>query len=345
MSRERLCIALDVMGGDRAPDAVIKAALLALDKYPDTRFLLYGDERRIAPLLERHAGLKGCSEVHHTPDVISNDEKPSVALRKGRRSSMALGIMAVRDNKADALVSAGNTGALMAMSKILLKTLPGIDRPAITGVLPTKKDNCIMLDIGANVDCDANNLFQFAVMGDAFARVMLGLPSPRIRLLNIGTEEAKGNESVREAAEMLRTVGNGLNFCGHIEGNAIAEGAADVIVTDGFSGNIALKTLEGTASMCVSFLRDAYKSSFLAWLGYLCSRAALRKFATKLDPRLHNGAMLLGLNGIVVKSHGGMDETGIANAIGTALRLASNDINAKIVEEMERSESALYPEA
>ncbi len=337
LSEEKVTIALDAMGGDGAPDVILAGAERCAKKYPDVGFLIFGDENRLSPVLGKYSRLAEQGKITHTAEVISNDDKPSFAIRHRRNSSMALAISAVRKKEAVGVVSAGNTGALMAMSKIMLQTLPGIDRPAIGTVLPTRRNNCVMLDLGANVVCDENNLFEFAVMGDAFARTLFGLEAPAIGLLNIGTEEMKGNDVVKSAASLLRDSALDLNFYGHIEGDHIGEGIVDVIVTDGFSGNIALKTAEGTARMLAGYMKQIIKSSPLMMLSALFAWPIFHKVKHKFDPRVHNGAMLLGLNGIVIKSHGSADAIGFANAIEVAIRLARHDINKKIVDEMVQS--------
>ena len=333
MSKE-LTIALDVMGGDQAPDMVLKGAEIALVRFPQVRFLLYGDEQRINPLLEKLPRVKAASAVMHAEDAITGDAKPAAALRGGRRSSMRLAIDSVADGKADCIVSAGNTGALMVMAKMVLKMLPGIDRPAIAQFLPTMRGETVLLDLGANIECDADNLVQFALMGDAFARAVLGLVKPTVGLLNVGSEEMKGNDAVREAAVRLKAGIPGITYHGFVEGNDIAAGTVDVIVTDGFSGNIALKAMEGVVKLFSSFTRSAFQSSLLAQIGYLFARPALNKMRDRLDPRRYNGAMLLGLNGIVVKSHGGSDAVGFANAIGVAVDLQVNGFLEQIREEL-----------
>jgi glycerol-3-phosphate acyltransferase PlsX len=280
------------------------------------------------PKLTRH------STIHHTDELVTSEAKPSVALRTGRRSSMRLAIDAVAEGKAECVVSAGNTGALMAMAKFSLKMLPGIDRPAIASFFPTLRGESVMLDLGANVECDADNLVQFALMGDAFSRSVLGLVQPTVGLLNVGSEELKGNDAVRAAAARLREPSSPVKFYGFVEGNDIAAGTVDVIVTDGFTGNIAVKTAEGTARLFGEFLRSAFKYSLLARIGYLFAGSALRKMRERMDPRRYNGAMLLGLNGIAVKSHGGADALGFANAIGVAVDMALNDCNSKIRDEI-----------
>jgi len=322
------------MGGDKAPDMVLKGADIALVRYPELRFLLVGAEGRITPLLDKLPKLKSASAVVHAEDVVTGDAKPSAALRGGRRSSMRLAIDAVAEGRADCAVSAGNTGALMAMAKVVLKTMPGIERPAMAQFVPTQRGETVLLDLGANVECDAENLVQFALMGDAFARAVLGLVKPTIGLLNVGSEELKGNDAVREAHAKLRAGIPGLIYHGFVEGDDIASGTVDVIVTDGFSGNIALKTAEGFGKLFFEFLRSAFKSSLLAQIGYLFARPALMKLRDRLDPRRHNGAMLLGLNGIVVKSHGGSDALGFASAIGVAHDLRSNGFLERIKEEL-----------
>lgn len=339
-SAKKVTIALDVMGGDNAPHCVLQGANDVLAKCSNLSFLLYGNEKKILPILTELPNLKAVSTVFHTDNAISSDEKPSIALRRGRDSSMRLAINAVKDGKADAIVSAGNTGALMAMSKLVLRPIPGIDRPAIASIFPTRKGRCVLLDLGANVDCNSENLVQFALMGDAFAKVLLNIPSPRIGLLNVGSEDNKGSEIVKSAAEELREGDYAINFYGYVEGNDIAEGTVDVVVTDGFTGNVALKTAEGTARICVDTIKKSFRSSPLAMLGGLLARSAIKRAFQYLDPRMHNGAMFLGLNGISVKSHGGTDSIGFANALYITYELAANDINKQIKEELSLSDLA-----
>lgn len=329
-----LTIALDAMGGDQAPQMVVEGANIARKRFPQVRYLLFGDEQKIAPLVERSPGLKDCCEIRHTPDAVAGSEKPSVALRTGRRSSMRLAIDAVSTGDAAGVVSAGNTGALMAMGMIVLRTVPGIDRPAIASYFPTLRGESVMLDLGANVVCDADNLVQFAVMGEVFARTVFGVAQPSVGLLNVGSEEQKGHEEVKAAATQLRSTDLPIRFHGFVEGNDITAGTVDVVVTDGFTGNIALKTAEGTAKLYSEFLRGAFRSSFLARIGYLFARNALNKVRMRTDPRRYNGAVFLGLNGVVVKSHGGTDALGFANAIGVAVDMAINDFNSRIRDEI-----------
>lgn len=338
-------LALDAMGGDYAPESVIRGAEMALSRHPGLKFLLVGDEARIAPLLAGMPTLKAACQLIHTDSVVAMEEKPSVALRQGRKSSMRLAIDAVKEERAFGVVSAGNTGALMAMGKITLKTLPGIPRPAIIALMPTLAGECVMLDLGANVECDARDLFHFAVMGDAFARAVMGLSSPRVCILNIGSEDMKGHEYLQSAAAMLRECGGELDFRGFIEGNEIADGKADVIVADGFTGNVALKVAEGTAKLGRTYMKNAFMSSLMGRMGALLARGSLNAVREGLDSRRRNGAMFVGLNGIVVKSHGRADPYAFCNAISVAVELAAHDINAKITREVTRLAACLAPEA
>lgn len=333
---QRIKIALDAMGGDQAPRIVLRGAERALQRFPGVQFLLFGAEDKVEPLLAKLPKLKAAATLRHTDEMVTNETKPSVALRTGRRSSMRLALDAVAAGEADGMVSAGNTGALMAMAKFVLKTLPGIDRPAIASIFPTLRGESVMLDLGANVECDAENLVQFAVMGDAFARCVLGLPHPTVGLLNVGSEEMKGHEALREAAARLRAPNSPVAFHGFIEGNDIAGGVVDVIVTDGFTGNVALKTAEGTSKLFGEYLRQAFRHSLLARLGYLLASPALKKMRARIDPRRYNGAMFLGLNGIAVKSHGGADALGFANAIGVAVDMHVNGFLHQIRDELAR---------
>tara|TARA_X000000368_G_scaffold417582_1_gene414385 strand:- start:9756 stop:10892 length:1137 start_codon:yes stop_codon:yes gene_type:complete len=323
-------IAIDAMGGDNAPDAIVAGAELALKRYPDIRYILVGDEARLKPLLDKHRQLQACATIHHAPDAISTDMKPSQALRSGRQSSMRMAIDLVDAGEADCIVSAGNTGALMAMAKFVLKTLPGISRPAIASFFPTQRSESVMLDLGANLECSVPNLVQFAVMGAVFANTVLGRQNPTIGLLNVGAEEQKGNDTIREAAATLRTMTLPGEFQGFIEGNDIPSGSVDVVVTDGFTGNIALKTAEGTAQLYSSFLRNTFAASLMARLGYLLARPAFLKLKKRTDPRRYNGGVFLGLRGICVKSHGGTDAVGFSNAVGVAYDLLKENCNPKI---------------
>ncbi len=330
-----LVLAVDAMGGDGAPEMVLEGVRIALERSPDLLFLIYGD-RDLLVTFKAWEALKDRCQLCHSDQVVANDDKPSVALRKARRSSMRLAVDAVRDGLAQGVISAGNTGALMAIAKFVLKTLPGIDRPAIATFHPTMRGESLMLDLGANIDCDANNLVQFAVMGEVFARTVLGLEKPTIGLLNVGSEEVKGHEAVREAARFLRKVSLPIHFHGFIEGNDIGAGTVDVVVTDGFTGNIALKTAEGITALYGRFLREAFASSWSGKLGYMLAQSALGRLRERIDPRKYNGAMLLGLNGIVVKSHGGTDALGFASAVDVAADLAKNGFNDHIKAEFDQ---------
>jgi glycerol-3-phosphate acyltransferase PlsX len=335
-----LTIALDAMGGDNAPQSVLNGANLARKRFPQVRFLMFGDEARLAPMLDRLPRLKKVTNLRHTDQMVTDDAKPSVALRGGRGSSMRLAIDAVQEGEAAGVVSAGNTGALMAMSKFVLKTLAGIDRPAMASFFPTMRGESVMLDLGANIECTDDNLVQFAVLGEVFARTVLGLMRPTVGLLNVGSEEVKGNDAVRAAAARLKEMSLPIDFHGFIEGNDIGAGTVDVIVADGFTGNIALKTAEGTAKLYSEFLRQAFRSSTVSKLGYLLARPALRKLRKRVDPRRYNGAVFLGLNGIVIKSHGGSDSLSFATAVGVAVDMAVNGFLDTIRGELERLQSA-----
>lgn len=325
------------MGGDHGPETVIGGAEVASVRHPDVRFLIFGDEAKIRPLLDKYPRVAQASEIVHTDVSISMDDKPSQALRRGRKtSSMWMAIDAVKEGRAQAAVSAGNTGALMAMAKVILKTIPNVERPALAALWPTARGESVALDLGATVGADAYQLVQFAAMGEAFARVIFNIEQPTVGLLNIGEEEVKGTEEVKAAAQMLREAQLPIKFHGFIEGDDISKGTVDVVVTDGYTGNIALKTAEGTARLMVTFLRGAMQSSLMSKIGYLFARGAFKALATKIDPRASNGAVFLGLNGLVVKSHGGTDAIGFAAAIDVAADVASADLVAKIVADLDR---------
>lgn len=333
--KNKLTIALDCMGADGAPTVEIEGAALARIRYPKARFLLFGRAERIRPLLEGHPELVACSEIIDTDQVISMEDKPSQAVRRGRDSSMGRAIAAVGDGQADVAVSAGNTGALMGLAKIMLRTMPGIARPALASLIPTYRGESVMLDLGANIDCDADNLVEFAIMGAAFARSVLGLEEPCVGLLNVGVEDLKGNETVKEAAERLRATRLPMRFVGFAEGDQIPFGKLDVFVCDGFTGNIALKTLEGTARFISRLIGDAFRSSLMARLGYLMCRRGIQQLKLHLDPNRHNGAVMLGLNGLVVKSHGSADGEGFATAIGVAVDMARHELVQQIASDIE----------
>jgi glycerol-3-phosphate acyltransferase PlsX len=294
-----------------------------------------GDEARVGGALAlRKRAAKVCS-LRHAPEVISGDLKPTAALRM-RGSSMRIAIDAVAAGEASGIVSAGNTGALMALAKIIIKTMPEIDRPALAAIGPSARGDVVLLDLGANVQCNARNLVEFAIMGDAFARVALGLTMPSIGLLNVGSEELKGDDRVRAAAEILRDSHVGAQFRGFIEGHDITAGTVDVVVTDGFTGNVALKTGEGALKLMRDLLRQVFTSSVPARLGYLLARPALDRLREWMDPRRYNGAILLGLNGVVVKSHGGTDALGFAHAVDVAMDMVTHGYNDRIRDGFDR---------
>ena len=325
-------IALDAMGGDQGASVVVPGAALALRRHPDSEFILFGNAAVVEPLLRQHAALAAVSRVVHTDVAVKMDEKPSQALRHGRwKSSMWLAIDAVKKGEADVVVSAGNTGALMAMAKFHLKTMPGIERPAIAALWPTLRGESIVLDLGATIGADARHLVDLAVMGGAMAQVVFGLERPTIGLLNIGVEEVKGLDQVREAGRSLReTPRDTLDYVGFVEGDDIGKGKVDVVVTEGFAGNIALKAAEGTARQFAEYLRSAMSRTLMARIGYFFARGAFAALKKKIDPRRANGGVFLGLNGIVIKSHGGTDPEGFAAAVELGYDMAKYQLLAKI---------------
>ncbi len=332
---EEFTLAVDAMGGDNAPDMVVAGLSISAERHPAAKFLLVGDEARLTPLLARHRRAAGACTVRHAPDAVASDMKPTAALRL-RGASMRVAIDAVAQGEAAGVVSAGNTGALLALAKIVLKTLPGIDRPAMAAIGPSARGDVVMLDLGANVLCDARNLVEFAIMGDMFARTVLGLPAPTIGLLNVGSEELKGDDRLREAAGTLRNSHVAAQFHGFVEGHDIAAGTTDVIVTDGFTGNVALKTGEGALRLMGGLLRQVFSASLSARLGYLLARPGLDRLREWLDPRRYNGAVMLGLNGVVVKSHGGTDAQGFAHAVDVAMDMVVHRFNERIREGLGR---------
>jgi glycerol-3-phosphate acyltransferase PlsX len=340
---QKVRIALDAMGGDVGASVVIPGAATSLIRHPDTEFLLYGDSTVIEPQLAKYPAMKAASRVFHTEVAVSMNDKPSQAVRRGRRtSSMWLAIDAVKKGEADVAVSAGNTGALVAMARFCLRRLPGIDRPALAAIWPTIRGDSVVLDLGATIGGDAQHLVALAVMGSAMASVLFDLERPTVGLLNIGVEEMKGHEEIREAAETLRAINlPQLDYIGFVEGDGIGKGAADVIVTEGFSGNIALKTAEGTARQINEFLRAALSRTWRSKIGYLLAKNAFRALRDKLDPSKSNGSVLLGLNGIVVKSHGGTDAEGFAYAVDVGYEMVRYDLLTKINQMLNRDGSAL----
>lgn len=336
MAQTDVTIALDAMGGDNGPDAVIPGAAMALEQRPGVRFLIFGNQNRILPLLDKYPDLKTNSECHHTEQVVSNTDKPSTALRHGRQSSMRLAINSVSSGNAQGVVSSGNTGALMAMAKMGLKSLPQIHRPAIASVFPTMKGQTVVLDLGANIQVDAENLAQFAVLGSVYARVVAGIEAPSVGILNVGSEEMKGHDRVRGAASILSHVEFPGRYYGFVEGDDIPKGTVDVVVTDGFTGNIALKMAEGVASFIGDSLRKSFTSTLSSRIGYLLARRALKKMKESLDPRYYNGGIFMGLNGICIKSHGSSDAYGFSRATIRAIDLVQNGFNTRATQEIEK---------
>ncbi len=336
MSTKKIVLALDGMGGDHAPDVIVNGADIARERYPGTSFLLFGDEARLKALVDKRKGLAQALEIVPSEDAVLAEDKPSFALRRRRKSSMWMAVEAAAQGRADTVVSAGNTGALLAISMFAMRMLEGADRPALASLVPTSRGESIMLDLGANLECDADNLTQFAVMGSVFAQILLGLDKPKVGLLNVGSEELKGHEELRQAAALLRREGSPVSFHGFVEGNDIGAGVADVVVTDGFTGNVALKAIEGTAKLYTQFVRDAFRTSTFAKLGYLFASGAWSKLRVRVDPRRYNGGVFLGLDGVCVKSHGGTDALGFAYAIGVAVDLVRYEYKNKLVEGLAR---------
>ena len=332
---DNLVISIDAMGGDNSPRVVIEGINIAIKHNRDLRFLLFGDEQQITPLLKQYPKVAKVSKVIHSPEWVKNEDKPSQVIRN-RNTSMYMAIDAVRSGRAQAIVSAGNTGALMAISKMVLKTIKGIRRPAICTIMPHLNGQYVMLDLGANTECDAINLAEFAIMGNIFAQHALDIEKPKVALLNIGAEKMKGKEEIRQALKILKNPMITMNCIGYVEPHEIANGTADVIVADGFTGNIALKTIEGTARLIVSGIKRAIKTSILAMLGIPLFFSVIRKVKKSMDPRAYNGAMLIGLNGLSVKSHGGTDAFGYSVAINNAAKLVRQNFVETIRQEVEK---------
>ncbi len=331
-------ISLDAMGGDFGPEIVIPGAAKALERYPDIKFIIYGDEAKCGLILKDYPKLNAASEFLHTEIAVGMDEKPSQALRRGRyKSSMWQAIEAVKAGKSDAAVSAGNTGALMAMSLFCLRTLAHVERPALAGVWPTLKGESIVLDVGATIGADAQQLVDFAIMGAAMSRSLFESKRPTVGLLNVGVEEVKGLDEVKEAGRLLRIAEfDTLDYQGFVEGDDLGKGTVGVVVTEGFTGNIALKAAEGTARQINEMLRAAMSRTIMAKIGYLFAKGAFDRLREKMDPRKVNGAVFLGLNGIVIKSHGGTDSEGIAAAIAVGYDMARNNLNQKIENDLKK---------
>jgi len=321
-------VAIDCMGGDHGPSITVRAAIDFVRKHEDVRAILVGLEDKIRPFLENQSA--GRISVRHASEVVAMDEPPAMALRSKKDSSMRVAINLVKEGEADACVSAGNTGALMAISRFVLKMLPGIDRPAICAILPTAKGHSHVLDLGANVDCTPEHLLQFGIMGASLVSAIEHKDRPTVGILNIGSEDIKGNDVVKRAAELLKE--SGLNFVGNVEGDGIYKGQAEVIVCDGFVGNVALKASEGLAQMLASFLRQEFSRNLLTKIVALIAMPVLKNFKKRVDHRRYNGATLIGLKGIVVKSHGSADVFSFTNALERAAEEARTGVLARITE-------------
>ena len=328
-------IAIDVMGGDHGPEVTVRAAARFLSRHPSATVLLVGDQATIEQQLDEQGGIdRERIEIVHADQVVAMDESPAIALRTKKRSSMRLAIDLVKEGRAQAAVSAGNTGALMATAKFVLKTLPGIERPAICTALPNETGHTHVLDLGANVDCDAEHLFQFAVMGSVLVEAFDDNPEPRVGLLNVGAEAIKGNDTVKSAAEQLES--GPVNYIGFVEGDDIYKGGVDVVVCDGFVGNVALKSSEGVAKMISHFLRQEFKRGLFSRIAALMAMPVLARLKKRVDPGRYNGASLLGLQGIVIKSHGGANVDAFGNALDVALREIEKDVPRRIDQRLEK---------
>ncbi|MBN9257483.1 MULTISPECIES: phosphate acyltransferase PlsX [unclassified Mesorhizobium] len=330
-------ISIDAMGGDHGPGVVIPALMTVATRRPDIRFVIYGREEAVRPELAKHPKLAQVSEFFHCEVAVKMDDKPSQALRHGRwKSSMWKAVEAVKSGHADACVSAGNTGALMAMSKFCLRTMATIDRPAIAALWPTTRGESVVLDVGATIGADAHQLIDFAILGTGMARSVFGVSRPSVGLLNVGVEEIKGQEEVKEAGRMLREANMAsMNYHGFVEGDDIGKGTVDVVVTEGFAGNIALKTAEGTARQIAGYLRAAMSRTLMAKIGYVFAKGAFDRLREKMDVGRANGGVFLGLNGIVVKSHGGADSDGFAAAIELAYDMVRNNLLDRIEADLD----------
>jgi len=328
------------MGGDKAPEVVIQGLVIAAERYPAVHFLLYGNQETVEPLLAGQKSLADRVTFVHCSEVITPETKPSSAIRGFLDSSMRQAIKAVAEGRAQGVISAGNTGAYMALAKIILRAIPGIDRPALASLAPSLKGDVVFLDLGANVECTAKNLQQFAIMGELFARHVLHLPKPKVGLINVGSEDIKGSPLVKEAAELIRDSSIQDNFYGFIEGDDITRGTVDVVVMDGFTGNVVLKAGEGVMHLALRYFKEAFQSSWTAKIGYLFARPMLKKLGMRLDYRRYNGGIWLGLNGIAVKSHGGTDALGFAHAIDLAVDMVTAQINRHFLQEFSPEASA-----
>ncbi|MEO1305996.1 MAG: phosphate acyltransferase PlsX [Pseudomonadota bacterium] len=330
-----LTLSIDAMGGDAAPTVVLDGLKLFVERGGKAQFEIHGRAEDITPGIERRGLMDRCAIMHHD-DVVTMSEKPSTALRRAKTTSMWGAVQAVKAGRAGAAVSAGNTGALMAFAMMALRKMEGVHRPAMTAIWPTIEGRSIVLDVGANLDADSDQLVTFAIMGEAYARAVTGKTKPTIGLLNIGSEEDKGRDTLKLAADRLREPELGLDFRGYIEGNDIAMGAVDVVVTDGFTGNVALKTAEGTARLVASYVREALTSGVISKMGAALAGSGLKRLREKMDPSNVNGGVLLGLNGVVVKSHGGTDAEGYATAVQLAADLAASRYMEEVAAGLQR---------
>jgi len=332
--RKRIVISVDAMGGDRGPAAVVAGLVLSVRSHADLHIVLHGDEAQVAPLLAREPSLKGRVTLRHAPRAVTMEDKPSQIMRHGQGTSMWSAIDSVKEGEATVAVSCGNTGALMAVAMLRLRKLPGVNRPAIACFWPSRNPAGfnVMLDVGADVKADAPDLLQYAIMGAAYASDALSLDRPRVGLLNVGTEEHKGRAEMKEAQDLLQRAApaGGFDFAGFVEGSDLPSDRVDVIVTDGFTGNIALKTGEGTAKLIADFLRQAFAAGLMSRFASLLALNSLKRLQKRIDPRRVNGGVFLGLNGAVVKSHGGADATGVDAAVGLAYRLARTGFTERL---------------
>ena len=344
--KQSITISLDAMGGDDGVDVVLGGAEIALKRQPDTKFLLFGKQEIVEPGLAERPALAAASEIRHCDVSVAMDVKPSLALRQGRyHSSMWRAIQAVKDGDADVCVSAGNTGALMAMSRFCLRSMPEIERPAIAAIWPTIRGDSIVLDVGATIGADAQQLINFSVMGGAMARALFSIKRPTVGLLNVGVEEIKGVEEVRKAGQILKEADLPfIDYIGFVEGNDLGKGTSEVVVTEGFSGNIALKAAEGTARQIAQYLRVAMGQSFMTKIGYVFAKGAFNRLREKMDPSKSNGGVFLGLNGLVIKSHGSASPEGFASAINMADAMARNDLLKKLSNDLEQFRNVLEDE-
>ncbi len=335
----RIKIAVDAMGSDNGPEAIVSGAALSKERDPKIFYRFFGNKKELVKIISKYKVLEDSFYITNSDEIVNPDDKPSQAIRKRKNSSMGLAIESLKYKEVDALVSAGNTGALMGMSKLQLRTLEGIQRPAIAATLPNIKGEFVLLDLGANIDCNAAILSQFALMGVEFSKVILGKEKPTVGILNIGTEKEKGTPHIQEAAKIIENSYLSENYIGFIEGNDMTLGLADVVITDGFTGNVALKTAEGVAKLCSSYIKAIFSNSLSGNLSYLLMKRSLETLKQKLDPRNRNGALLLGLNGIVVKSHGGADDLGFAAAIDIATEFARVGVGEKIIKNLHNLDS------